>query len=425
VEVSKINFSTKSSEIKNDSCNDPEEFKSILKSLALNDEDIEKLGKKINKSGGGLVEENKSEVIDLDIINLLAIFNTINSSINSSNNLSKTSDSSLEINIADKIDELMSTEGDISLIKSKVKDLENIPVGLNVDIDAADIANGKEKELISNEEKLFFLENFKTDADKNNPELSTKATNMNTEINNTLKEKYIDKNLKDNIFFNTQYSDEDSQAPIEFSEKGILNSNDLNKQIKKEVDINNDQIGTKFELEYQPQKGIGDNFATKSEMNNIRNTAIGYHNVESIKKAIIDIQKPTAEGESAFINIKLKPDNLGQLNINLKIEDGDLKAIMFVQNESTKNAILSQIDELSNSLSKQNITISKFEVKVVNENLNFDFTQNQSNFHDNSNGNFNNRQNKHYWNKTRSEDIETVKLLQYKDYDELGVNILA
>jgi hypothetical protein len=166
VEVSKINFSTKSSEIKNDSCNDPEEFKSILKSLALNDEDIEKLGKKINKSGGGLVEENKSEVIDLDIINLLAIFNTINSSINSSNNLSKTSDSSLEINIADKIDELMSTEGDISLIKSKVKDLENIPVGLNVDIDAADIANGKEKELISNEEKLIFLENFKTDADK-------------------------------------------------------------------------------------------------------------------------------------------------------------------------------------------------------------------------------------------------------------------
>jgi hypothetical protein len=92
---------------------------------------------------------------------------------------------------------------------------------------------------------------------------------------------------------------------------------------------------------------------------------------------------------------------------------------------ATKNAILSQIDELSNSLSKQNITISKFEVKVVNENLNFDFTQNQSNFHDNSNGNFNNRQNKHYWNKTRSEDIETVKLLQYKDYDELGVNILA
>ncbi|HOK62328.1 MAG TPA: hypothetical protein PLE17_00320, partial [Soehngenia sp.] len=292
MEVSKINSSTKSSEIKNDSCNDPEEFKSILKSLALNDEDIEKLGKKINKSCGGLVEENKSEVIDLDIINLLAIFNTINSS----NNLSKTSDSSLEINIADKIDELMSAEGDINLIKSKVKDLENIPVGLNVDIDAADITNGKEKELISNEEKLIFLENFKTDADKNNPEMSTKATNMNTEINNTLKEKYIDKNLKDNIFFNTQYSDEDSQAPIEFSEKGILNSNDLNKQIKKEVDITNDQIGTKSELEYQPQKGIGDNFATKSEMNNIRNTAIGYNNVESIKKAIIDIQKPTAEG---------------------------------------------------------------------------------------------------------------------------------
>jgi flagellar hook-length control protein FliK len=152
---------------------------------------------------------------------------------------------------------------------------------------------------------------------------------------------------------------------------------------------------------------------------------VGYKNLESIKQAIIDIQKPQTEGESTFINIRLKPDSLGQLNINLKIEKGDLKATMFVQNESAKTAILNQIDELSNSLLKQNITISKFEVKVVNDNLNFDFTKNQSNFNFDSNNNSNERQNKHYWNKARSEEIETVKLLQYKDYNESGVNILA
>jgi hypothetical protein len=61
----------------------------------------------------------------------------------------------------------------------------------------------------------------------------------------------------------------------------------------------------------------------------------------------------------------------------------------------------------------------------MNDNLNFDFTKNQSNFNFDSNNNSNDRQNKHYWNKTRSEEIETVKLLQYKDYHESGINILA
>jgi hypothetical protein len=411
MEINKIDIATKSSKMSNDVFDTSEEFKSVLKDFVLNNKDIKKLEKNKNTLDGDLKdEETKSEEVDFDITSILALFNNLN--------LAKASDSSLDINIFDKLDELISIEGKTILSNSKANDLENIPIVLNTNIGLAEITN-------ENEGKLISLEHLDIKKDTTK-ELMGEYEKSSIKISkDPSDDKITDKVNKESIILKTQFSEEENKAPIGFREKEGLDLKNLDKQFNKELDVSKHEIEGELKLDIQMQKGTGDISNTNLGINNVKSTTVGHKNLESIKQAIIDIQKPKTEGESTFINIRLKPDSLGQLNINLKIEKGDLKATMFVQNESTKTAILNQIDELSNSLLKQNITISKFEVKVMNDNLNFDFTKNQSNFNFDSNNNSNDRQNKHYWNKTRSEEIETVKLLQYKDYHESGINILA
>jgi hypothetical protein len=411
MEINRIDLNTSINKTSNDVFDTSEEFKSVLKDFVLNNKDIKKSEKDKNDLGGDLKgKETKSEVIDLDITSILALFNNFN--------LAKASDSSLDINISDKPDELISIEGNTILNMSKANYLEDIPIVLNADIGLAEISNKKDEELI-------FLEdlNIKKDTTK---ELMGEYEKSNIKINkDNSNEKITDKVNKESIILKTQFSEEENKAPIGFREKEGLDLKNLDKQFNKELDVSKNEIKGELKLDIHLQKAAGDISNTNFGINNVKSTTVGYKNLESIKQAIVDIQKPKTEGESTFINIRLKPDSLGQLNINLKVEKGDLKATMFVQNESTKTAILNQIDELSNSLLNQNITISKFEVKVVNDNLNFDFTKNQSNFNFDSNNSSNTKQNKHYWNETRSEEIETVKLLQYKDYHESGINILA
>jgi hypothetical protein len=411
MEINRIDLNTNINKTSNDVFDTSEEFKSVLKDFVLNNKDIKKSEKDKNDLGGDLKgKETKSEVIDLDITSILALFNNFN--------LAKASDSSLDINISDKPDELISIEGNTILNMSKANYLEDIPIVLNTNIGLAEISNKKDEELI-------FLEdlNIKKDTTK---ELMGEYEKSNIKINkDNSNEKITDKVNKESIILKTQFSEEENKAPIGFREKEGLDLKNLDKQFNKELDVSKNEIKGELKLDIHLQKAAGDISNTNFGINNVKSTTVGYKNLESIKQAIVDIQKPKTEGESTFINIRLKPDSLGQLNINLKVEKGDLKATMFVQNESTKTAILNQIDELSNSLLNQNITISKFEVKVVNDNLNFDFTKNQSNFNFDSNNSSNTKQNKHYWNETRSEEIETVKLLQYKDYHESGINILA
>jgi hypothetical protein len=411
MEINKIDIATKSSKMSNDVFDTSEEFKSVLKDFVLNNKDIKKLEKNKNTLDGDLKdEETKSEEVDFDITSILALFNNLN--------LAKASDSSLDINIFDKLDELISIEGKTILSNSKANDLENIPIVLNTNIGLAEITN-------ENEGKLISLEHLDIKKDTTK-ELMGEYEKSSIKISkDPSDDKITDKVNKESIILKTQFSEEENKAPIGFREKEGLDLKNLDKQFNKELDVSKHEIEGELKLDIQMQKGTGDISNTNLGINNVKSTTVGHKNLESIKQAIIDIQKPKTEGESTFINIRLKPDSLGQLNINLKIEKGDLKATMFVQNESTKTAILNQIDELSNSLLKQNITISKFEVKVVNDNLNFDFTKNQSNFNFDSNNSSNTKQNKHYWNETRSEEIETVKLLQYKDYHESGINILA
>lgn len=440
MEVSKINFSQKTSVARSDSENTSDDFKSTLKTYILKNKNIEESDKDLNSQCHSLKdEESDSQENDLDDLNNLANILPLFSNLN----LTSTSDNSLEINSSQLKEQLLAEEDNINVNKSKIYDLVNTLLMQNHETSSA---QSIKDEYINSSFSLINSETSSAEASNENQEKTmpiggliieddainkatiddktgktSKTDNGNIKID---KNSFNENSSKDSTLLNTQSLGEEIKHPSKLLEKDSQNTSDSNMRFNEEVHTTKDEIDNKTKWDLQVQKSF-ENVSTSRLENNVKNLNPEIKNLESIKNAIIDIQKPKTDGDIASINIRLKPDNLGQLSIDLKVENGDLKAIMMVQSESTKNAILNKIDELSSSLMKQNITISKFEVKVVNDSLNFEFAKNQSNFNQNSNGSYSNRQNKHYWNKNSNEDIQALKFPQFNDHNEVGVNILA
>jgi len=64
------------------------------------------------------------------------------------------------------------------------------------------------------------------------------------------------------------------------------------------------------------------------------------------------------------ITLKLHPEELGELKINLRMEDHRLKVEIVTENRAVKEALMQNIDTLKETLSRQNITMDRFNVSA-------------------------------------------------------------
>ena len=64
------------------------------------------------------------------------------------------------------------------------------------------------------------------------------------------------------------------------------------------------------------------------------------------------------------ITLKLHPEELGEIKINLRMEDQRLKVEIVTENRSVKEALMQNIDTLKETLSRQNITMDRFNVSA-------------------------------------------------------------
>src|SRR6185369_8741203 len=65
---------------------------------------------------------------------------------------------------------------------------------------------------------------------------------------------------------------------------------------------------------------------------------------------------------SEQITLKLTPENLGGLTVNLRMENQQLRVEIVAENRSVKDALLQNSETLKDSLSRQNITMESFDV---------------------------------------------------------------
>jgi flagellar hook-length control protein FliK len=64
------------------------------------------------------------------------------------------------------------------------------------------------------------------------------------------------------------------------------------------------------------------------------------------------------------ITLKLHPQELGELKINLRMEDQRLKVEIVTENHSVKEALMQNLDTLKETLSRQSITMDRFNVSA-------------------------------------------------------------
>lgn len=113
-------------------------------------------------------------------------------------------------------------------------------------------------------------------------------------------------------------------------------------------------------------------------------------NIQAVNDSIIELVETSTVDGSSVMKVKLNPEELGTVNITLKMEEGKLVAKILVDSNHVKQLFAGKINELTEGLIKQNINIEKIQIDL-NTNLDHNLNSNS-----NPSKNFNQNTKKHY-----------------------------
>ncbi|MDY0235500.1 MAG: flagellar hook-length control protein FliK [Gudongella sp.] len=143
-------------------------------------------------------------------------------------------------------------------------------------------------------------------------------------------------------------------------------------------------------------------------------------NISKVQDAMIKLFETTTEGETTRMKISLQPENLGKVDIGLKMENGKLTASIIVENNQVRDLFTNKLSELNQSLAKQNLVIDKINIEVKNQGVNLEMNMNHQ-------GNFNQQGKRQQENR-----MSNIFKNEYKKFNGIesftfdkGVSILA
>ena len=238
---------------------------------------------------------------------------------------------------------------------------------------------------------------------ENKIEMSEKNIEKNY-VNNEIKsigknKEYINEGIEERKNINEERKDngkiinDSNYEKIFLTEKNMLikNLNFLNKKGKNEINIEFDEISQKnIEKKYENIIHSKDNNITKVNKYEVIN--------QIVQKASLILKNGTGE-----IIIKLKPEFLGPLKINIFTENNHISVKILSFNSSVKDLIESNISILKNELNNSGYEINKLDIILPNdnessrygkENNNFVQYEKNSNEQENNNKSQNQKQNK-------------------------------
>lgn len=113
---------------------------------------------------------------------------------------------------------------------------------------------------------------------------------------------------------------------------------------------------------------------------------LGLENIHRLTDRIIDSIKITSLEAGNLMEVQLYPEELGSLNIKLRLEDGKITGKILVENQLVKSLLVNSLSQLNQNLAKGNINLEKLEIDIntgLNGNLaekDFGGNQDQKNF---------------------------------------------
>lgn len=90
---------------------------------------------------------------------------------------------------------------------------------------------------------------------------------------------------------------------------------------------------------------------------------------DGIVRQIVEQVRIQVKPDTVSMELQLNPENLGKVNLHLSSKEGAVTAQLFVQNETVKNAIESQLMVLRETMQQQGIKVEAVEVTVETGNF--------------------------------------------------------
>jgi flagellar hook-length control protein FliK len=85
---------------------------------------------------------------------------------------------------------------------------------------------------------------------------------------------------------------------------------------------------------------------------------------EKLDELISQAKITTRDGKNGQISMKMYPESLGSVNVNLGIENGVLTAKFLVENSDAKDALTANLSVLKETLANEGIAVGEFQVDV-------------------------------------------------------------
>ena len=143
---------------------------------------------------------------------------------------------------------------------------------------------------------------------------------------------------------------------VKQNESGLRSGQEAEPDEKQiESDGNADSVKATAYQSQIPRTGSADPITT-DPMIQTAGTAEAYSQISSKILSSLEQKGPTE------FKMQLKPENLGQIDINLKIKDGKLTIDIIADTAHTQNLLTSQVDKLISSMGLQNVQVESVQV---------------------------------------------------------------
>ncbi|HKL13222.1 MAG TPA: flagellar hook-length control protein FliK [Halanaerobiales bacterium] len=228
-------------------------------------------------------------------------------------------------------------------------------------------------------QKEVVKQNKQTQHSKYNQDIKLKADNKQPSKRAVKNAgvKFTGKELKDTSQIKTKNNTKDKLLfnNLEFKLKNEENSNKYKKVNNIKYFSKKQQNTGKENLTGFKNMDIKNHTSAKTTKNNFNNI-IKKNNILNQIKDKVNIKNLNNKNQ---IEIKLKPDSLGKMKINLSMEANKIVGKILVENNAVQNYLENNLQELKNNLLSKGLQVDNFNIESENKNHNQNQNQNNQN----------------------------------------------
>lgn len=269
----------------------------------------------------------------------------------------------LEVNQADAI-ELLTNEGLASQLETLLQGVEDILTDAGIEMPSMEDMQTLIEDMLEAKVPQEGLTAPETEAPAEQP-AEEKGPEVEILVEKPDTEKVDDKQSETEMPEETEMQVTDTKdAPAEKQEASVkteAESKDFQNAGKQEREYR----GTGDENHQNPMETILQNLSSHVSVDDVAATAAGRLEVmRDIVNQVIEQIRINIRPEHTSMELTLNPENLGKINLTVVSRDGHLTASFTAQNEVTKEALESQVQNLKETLSGQGIKVDAIEVNI-------------------------------------------------------------